>query len=139
MPLVTECDIWVRSTDEDADGIVNNARYFEYFEQAWLEHMGRVGLDGPKKSTGEDVFRSFTIAEMTCRYKAPLHFRDWVRVRCWTTEVRNRSFIFAYELVMRDTGAPVAEGSSAQVWLDAEGKPTPLQPPLKKALEDSLQ
>ena len=36
---VTECEIRVRSTDMDADGIVNNARYFEYFEQARLEHL----------------------------------------------------------------------------------------------------
>lgn len=126
MPLVTECDVWVRSTDMDADGVVNNAHYFEFFEQARLEHMIRLGLIRRPRPRGEEGSRSFTIAETTCRYKAPLRHQDWIRVRCWLTGVRNHSFILAYAIVMRDTGALVAEGSSAQVWLDSEGRPAPL-------------
>ncbi len=138
MPLVTEWDIWIRSTDMDADGIVNNARYFDFFEQARLEHMTSLGLI-VRPRPPEDRSRSFTLAETTCRYRAPLRHRDWIKVRCWTSEVRSRSFIFAYEIVIRDTGVLAAEGSSAQVWLDAEGKPATFPPGVCKSLEESAR
>ena len=122
----------------DADGIVNNARYFDFFEQARLEHMTRLGLI-VRPRPPEDRSRSFTLAETTCRYRAPLQHRDWIRVRCWTSEVRSRSFIFAYEIVLRDTGVLAAEGSSAQVWLDAEGKPATFPPGVRKNLDESAK
>lgn len=138
MPLVTEWDIWVRSTDIDGDGIVNNANYFQFFEQARLEHMARLGLIGRPRAEGEPE-RSFTIAETSCRFRAPLRHRDWITVRCWTTDVRTRSFLFAYEIRMRDGGSVVAEGTSAQVWLDAEGRPTSLAEELRLNLAESAQ
>jgi acyl-CoA thioester hydrolase len=128
----------------DSDGVVNNARYFEYFEQARLEHMAELGLIGrtymgSQGAAGDRYDRSFTLAQTSCTFRAPLRHRDWVTVRCWTSEVRTRSFSFAYEIRMRDERDKlVAEGSSAQVWLDAEGKPTPLPPHLKESLEKSL-
>ncbi|MDA1096051.1 MAG: acyl-CoA thioesterase [Chloroflexi bacterium] len=143
MPHITSWDIWVRSTDVDADGVVNNAVYFQFFEQARLEHMADLGLIRRGRAQGEaeeQYDRSFTIAETRCVFRAPLRHRDWVTVRCWTSEVRTRSFSFVYEIRMRDDPEmPVAEGTSAQVWLDTEGKPTPLPPPLKESLERSMQ
>lgn len=64
--MITEWDIRVRSTDIDGDGIVNNARYFEFFEQARLEHMTRLGLIRPRRPEVAES-RHFTIAETTCR------------------------------------------------------------------------
>lgn len=136
--MITEVEIRVRSTDMDGDGIVNNARYFEYFEQARLEHLVALGLVQRPRPLG-DTSRSFTIAETTCRYRAPSRHRDVLTVRAWTQEVRNRSFVLGYEVVRSDTGESVAEGSSAQVWLDAAGKPTPFDERAREALERSLE
>ncbi len=136
--MITEIDIRVRSTDMDADGIVNNARYFEYFEQARLEHLAGIGLVKRPRPPGEHS-RSFTIAETTCRYKAPTRHRDALVVRAWTQQVGNRSFILGYEIVHSAVGSVVAEGSSAQVWLDAEGRPTPLDDEARVALVRSLE
>ncbi|MEX2373191.1 MAG: thioesterase family protein [Dehalococcoidia bacterium] len=123
--MITDTEVRVRSTDMDADGIVNNARYFEFFEQGRLEHLVAIGLVQRPRPPGAPA-RSFTIAETTCRYRAPTRHRDVLRVRTWTQEVRNRSFVLAYEIVRAGDGATVAEGSSAQVWLDAEGRPAAL-------------
>ncbi|HET7034973.1 MAG TPA: thioesterase family protein [Thermomicrobiaceae bacterium] len=133
---VTEHEIWVRSTDMDADGIVNNARYFEYFEQARLEHLVALEIVGRPRPPG-DRRRTFTIAETTCRFRAPARHRDRLLARVWTEEIRQRSFILGYELVRVDDGTQVAVGSSAQVWLDADGKPTPLPDSVREALEQS--
>lgn len=136
--MITETYIQVRSTDMDADGIVNNARYFEYFEQARLEHLVSIGLVKRPRPPGE-LDRAFTIAEATCRYRAPVRHRDPLTVRVWTKHVGNRSFVLAYEIVRRDTASLVAEGSSAQVWLDAAGQPAPLDAAARAALVGSLE
>lgn len=136
--MITEVDIRVRSTDMDADGIVNNARYFEYFEQARLEHLVAIGLVKRPRPPGERS-RPFTLAETTCRYKAPTSHRDALVVRAWTQQVGNRSFILGYEIVRSEDGAVVAEGSSAQVWLDADGRPTPLDGETRASLVHSIE
>lgn len=134
--MITETEVHVRSTDMDADGIVNNARYFEFFEQGRLEHLLTIGLiQRPRLS---DEPRSFTIAETTCRYRQPTRHPDQLRVRTWTQEVRNRSFIFGYRIVRGMDDAVVAEGTSAQVWLDGDGAPVALDQAARAALVESL-
>lgn len=127
----------VRSTDIDADQIVNNARYFEYFEQVRLEHLIALGIMSRARPAGAPR-RSFTLAETTCRFRAPARYRDQLLLRAWTQQVRTRSFILGYDIVRHDDGALIAEGSSAQVWLDANGTPTPLDDAVRRALEASL-
>lgn len=133
---VTACEIRVRSTDMDADGIVNNARYFEYFEQARLEHLIALGIVVRPRPLG-DRQRTFTIAETTCRFLAPARHRDRLMARAWTDEVRQRSFVLGYEIVRVDDGARLATGSSAQVWLGDDSKPAYLPPAVREALERS--
>ncbi len=136
MSSPTEYEITVRSTDMDADQVVNNARYFEYLEQARLHHLKQIGVLGaPGDLRGPAP--SFAIAETSCVYRAPLVYGDVVVVRVSTTDVRNRSFTLGYEMVMKHDGRPVADGSSAQVWLDADGQPSPLPPGVREALQRS--
>jgi len=134
---VTVHKLWVRSTDMDADGIVNNARYFEFFEQVRLEHLAAIGVFRRLRTEGQPV-RAFTIAETTCRYLAPLRHRDVVVGEAWTAEVRNRSFTLAFRLTRESDDVVVAEGSSALVWLDGDGRPTPLPDGIRAALQGSL-
>jgi acyl-CoA thioester hydrolase len=129
--------LWVRSTDMDADGIVNNARYFEYFEQVRLEHLAAIGVFRRPRPQGQPS-RAFTIAETTCRYLAPLRHRDVVVGEAWTGEVRNRSFILMFRLTRESDAVVVAEGSSALVWLDGDGRPTPLPDNIRAALDSSV-
>ena len=135
--IVTVHRLWVRSTDMDADGIVNNARYFEYFEQVRLEHLAAIGVFRRPRPEGQPA-RAFTIAETTCRYLAPLRHRDVVVGEAWTSEIRNRSFSLAFRLTRESDGVVVAEGGSALVWLDGDGRPTLLPDGVRAALEGSM-
>lgn len=135
--METILSITVRSTDLDGLRHVNNAVYFQYFEQARLEHLARLGFlpqyaneDGPK--------HRFAIAETTCRYKAPAYYRDVLLVKVRTTEVRQRSFALAYEVRRESDGLLLAEGSSVQVWLDDSDQAAPLPEAFRRALEGSL-
>lgn len=137
MARVTEHEIWIRSTDMDGDGIVNNAHYFEFFEQARLEHLIALGVvvrPRPADASG----RSFTIAETRCKYAAPLRHRDRVAAQAWTATIGNRSFSLAYRIELLPERTLVAEGDSALVWLDDDGRPTPLPDEVRAALESSL-
>ncbi len=121
----------------DADGIVNNARYFEFFEQVRLEHLVALGIVGRPRPVGQPA-RAFTIAETSCRYLSPLRHRDVVGGQAWTHEVRNRSFVLSYSLTRESDGLAAAEGSSAQVWLDAGGRPALLPESIRVALTQSM-
>ena len=136
LPRITEIEIRVRSTDIDAQGIMNNAHYFEYFEQARLDHLVDIGVLQHSRPAGESG-RGFTIAETTCRFRAPSYHRDLLKVRAWVQEIRNRSFVLAYDMTRASDSVVVAEGTSALVWLDADNKPTPMDDATRAALEGS--
>lgn len=135
--VATTIDVPVRSVDLDSDGVVNNAIYFVYFEQARLAHLLRLGIfERPR--VPDDAERIFAIAATDARFLAPTLYPETLAVTAWTREVRNRSFICAYEAVRTSDGVRVAEGSSAQVWLDADGRPTPLPEAVRAALVASV-
>lgn len=135
--MSTTIEIPVRSVDMDADQIVNNAVYFMYFEQARLAHLRQLAIIRRPRPPHEPA-RSFTIAATDARYLAPTVHPETLAVTARTREVRQRSFILAYEVVRLSDGVRVAEGSSAQVWLDADGRPAPLPGAVRAALVRSL-
>ncbi|PKN81365.1 MAG: hypothetical protein CVU47_07125 [Chloroflexi bacterium HGW-Chloroflexi-9] len=100
----TGIEIWIRSTDIDGDGIVNNSRFFQFFEQARLEHLSRLGVVVRPRPPGV-ADRAFTIAETTCRFLAPLRHRDRVLVSAWTSTVGRRSFGLAYRITASTTAS----------------------------------
>ena len=135
-PVVTEIHITVRSTDMDADRNVNNAVYFTYFEQSRLEHLLRLGVI--RWPLGPTDRSQFALVETSARFRAPSYHRDVLTVRTRTTEVRNRSFVLGFTVHRLSDGALICEGSSAQVWLDADGRPAPLPDDVRSALRSSM-
>ena len=132
----TVVEITVRSTDMDADRNVNNAIYFQYFEQSRLEHLLRLGAIRWPPRGGDPT--QFALAETTARFRAPAFHRDVLAVSTRTAAVSTRSFTLAYEVRRRGDDRLICEGSSVQVWLDAEGKAAPLPADVRAALEGSL-
>lgn len=135
--IATSIEIPVRSVDMDADRVVNNAVYFMYFEQVRLAHLRQLGVIRRPRPP-EEPARSFAIAATEARFLAPTVYPETLRVSAWTREVRTRSFIFAYAAVRVSDGTRVAEGSSAQVWLDAAGQATALPDGVRAALVASV-
>lgn len=133
-PRVTEVRERVRSLDTDFQGIVNNAKYFELFQDARLDHLQEIQDPSSPWQLGPD--NSFVLVTTTCTYRNPLRHRDEIIVRAWTQEVGEKSFVLAYD-VRRLDDSVVAEGSSVQVWIDAGGKAVPLPGNVRRALEAS--
>lgn len=134
--METAFRITVRSTDLDAQRHVNNAVYFQYFEQARLEHLKRLGFL-PAYAPGDGPRHFIAIVETTCRYTAPAYYSDALLVTVRTREVRQRSFALTYEVRREADDILVAEGESVQVWLNEHGRAAPLPDVVRQGLEGS--
>ena len=131
-PYVSEATLRVRYAETDAQGIVYYANYFVWFEVGRVNYLREVGL-GSEWRHAENT--TFVIAEATCRYHAPARFDDRLRVRTWVSEVKTRSFRFAYEVHNQDSGALLAEGETTQVVMDSTTfEPRSMTPEFRKRL-----
>src|SRR5215212_12274138 len=93
----TTIEVAVRSTDRDADRNVNNAVFFQYFEQSRLEHLLRYGVIAwPLKREGGAP--QFALAHTAANFRAPAIHRDILLVTTRTAAVGGKSWTLAYEV-----------------------------------------
>lgn len=129
---VVETEVRVRYAETDAQGVVYYANYFVWFEVARMSYLRAIGYD---YATLERDGLGFVIAEATCRYHAPAHFDEVLLIRTFPAEVRNKSFVFEYEVCNKETGQLLATGRTVQVFIDGRGKPREIPPELRAKLE----
>lgn len=127
-----------RSTDIDGDGIVNNAVYFQLQEEGRseilyaLEHVSHDERD-------KGFARTFTVAETACRFLRPTHWPTHFEIETRVTNVGRSSFRLEYHIYDAKSREMKSEGYSAQVWLDADGRPREIPPSARKLLESVLE
>jgi thioesterase-3 len=112
--LITTLDIEVRSTELDALGHVNNARYLEYLEWgrfAWVRDNA-VPID----FFGRDRL-STVLVNVNVNFRREACLGDRLRVRTWLAEMGRRSFRFGQEVVS-EAGGRVADGVVTAVMFD---------------------
>ena len=129
-------DIDVRSTDIDSDGIVNNAIYLMYQEEGRVRSQAEIRMSPEAFPEGERYDRVFTLAETGCRYLRPVYWPARLVVETRLTDFRSRSYRLEYQILDRDSRELVAEGYSAQVWLDRDGNPAPFPENVRRKLEE---
>ena len=92
-----ECQVYqpeIRFVDIDAAGIVNNATYFNYFEQRRIQFF--EGLVGSKWNWQE---AGMVVARHEIDYRLPILFNDDVRIVTWVERVGEKSMTAAYEVM----------------------------------------
>ncbi|MBE3589482.1 MAG: acyl-CoA thioesterase [Firmicutes bacterium] len=135
---VTVTRVQIRSTDVDAMGHVNNAVYFEYLEQARIDHLRRL-LVLPPPEGRRPYAGVMVVAEARCRYRAPLYYGDDLYIETWTAEVRRRGFRLAYRLyTAAEPQRTAAEAETVQVWIDADGRAAAIPDSVRQTLEASI-
>jgi acyl-CoA thioester hydrolase len=95
-----------RWSDEDNQGVPNNAVYLTLLEEARLAYFGRLGL----LEAGQFPF---VLAQCNLRFLRPGRGGEQWRVAVATTRLGTSSFEQAYRILGAD-GQPVAE---AEAWL----------------------
>ena len=118
----------VRWADLDANGHVNNAKYFTYFEQAriaWLESQNAQNAAG----------QGPVIAQTGCSFLRPIPYPETLEISVYAGAPGRSSFPTFYEIA-GGAGLKYAEGQAVMVWVDrATGKSCPSPETLRKTLE----
>lgn len=113
--------------DMDALGHVNNARYFDYFQEArieWLQHLN-VTL---KENTGP------VLIQTACTFLKPVIYPATVTLKSQIKEIGTTSFVLTHELYQNNV--LMAQGESKVVWVDYIKKTSvPLPEDLLKNLQ----
>ena len=117
-----------RWSDEDNQGVLNNAVYMTLFEEARLAFCRMAGVL-------EDNRFPFLLAETTVQFKRPGRGGVNVRVELNTLEIGKSSFHQGYRVRSED-GEVWAEAKAALVCYDAEtGQSRPIPEDLRDALD----
>ena len=105
--------MWVRWSDVDAYGHVNNVKYFEYFQEARIQYL----LSLPREDDGP--WSNWVVAHTDVDYRRPILFRlEPYDVTQWVAEVGGKSAVLVGEI--RDGDEVLARSRVVMVAFDKE-------------------
>jgi acyl-CoA thioester hydrolase len=133
---VNETKLRVRYAETDQMGVVYHSNHLIWFEVGRVELLRQLGFS--YRDMEHDDGRFIAVAEVRCRYRAPVHYDDEVVVRTRLTNVRESVIHFAYELVRADNGALLAEGETTHIVTDSSMKSAPLPEKYLKVFREAL-
>ncbi len=119
-PIVNETRLRVRYAETDQMGVVYHSNHLIWFEVGRVEFMRQMGVTYRDMEREDGVF--IAVAEVKCRYRAPVYYDEEVLVRTRLTTVRQSVVVFGYELVRANTGTLLAEGETTHIVTNTEMK-----------------
>jgi acyl-CoA thioester hydrolase len=117
---LNETRLRVRYAETDQMGVVYHANHLIWFEVGRVELMRQMGFS--YRDMEREDGRFIAVAEVKCRYRAPVHYDEEVVVRTRLKAVRESVIIFGYELARVETGALLAEGQTTHIVTDLNMK-----------------
>ncbi|WP_028389437.1 acyl-CoA thioesterase [Legionella fairfieldensis] len=99
--------------DMDALGHVNNARYFDYFQQARIEWMESIQLD-MRQNTGPVVI------QLSCTFLKPIVYPATLTLNSSLYNPGRTSIMLDHEIYQDNE--LMTQGSSKIVWIDYQQK-----------------
>jgi len=127
-----ETRLRVRYAETDQMGVVYHSNHLIWFEVGRVELMRQLGFSYRDLEREEERF--IAVAEVKCRYRAPVFYDEEVAVRTWLKTVRESVIVFQYELMRIENGALLAEGETTHVVTDAKMKVTTLPQKYRRVL-----
>jgi acyl-CoA thioester hydrolase len=129
---LNETRLRVRYAETDQMGVVYHSNHLIWFEVGRVELMRQLGFSYRDLEREEERF--IAVAEVKCRYRAPVFYDEEVAVRTWLKTVRESVIVFQYELMRVENGALLAEGETTHVVTDAKMKVTTLPEKYRRVL-----
>ena len=115
----------IRFSDSDSQGIVFNANYLVYWDDALTDYMETIGLPWQSlNDRGDDM----VLARTEIDYRQSAVIGDTARTTVRAIRIGTSSIVFAYETTNAATGETLVAGTQVQVVLDHatfEPKPVP--------------
>jgi len=120
----------VRWSDMDANGHVNNAAFFTYFEQARIEWLQSIAAQTTPDGHGPVVKKA------DCTYLLPVSHPATLELRLYLGKPGRTSFPTYSEIWTTDESPEkVADGEAIMVWVHRKtGKPQPVPEFLRKLM-----
>lgn len=104
--------------DMDALGHVNNARYFDYFQEARIEWLRQLDITLTKT-------QGPVVIHVACTYLKPVVYPATLCLRSSIHSLGNSSMLMDHDIYQNET--LMAQGSSKIVWVDyRENKSVPI-------------
>ena len=116
----SETRLRVRYAETDQMGVVYHSNHLIWFEVGRVELMRQMGFS--YRDMEREDGRFIAVAEVTCRYRAPVYYDEEVLVRTRLKTVRESVVVFSYELVRSEGGALLAEGETTHIVTNTEMK-----------------
>ncbi|HEY6769393.1 MAG TPA: thioesterase family protein [Candidatus Sulfotelmatobacter sp.] len=117
---VNEARLRVRYAETDQMGVVYHSNHLIWFEVGRVEFMRELGFS--YRDMERDDGRFIAVAEVKCRYRAPVYYDEEVIVRTRLKSVRDSVVVFSYELVRADNAALLADGETTHIVTDNQMK-----------------
>lgn len=109
----------VKFHEVDLLNVMNNAVYFNYFEDARVDYIKQL-----KKNYGLNELAEkgsfFIMAHNDCDYYEPVTFDDEIEIYTRVDFVKNSSFGYKHLVMNGKTKAKVAEGGGVLVYIDVK-------------------
>src|SRR3954453_11003094 len=86
--------LYIRFSDIDAFGHVNNATYLTYFEEARVQFFDDV-VDYPYDWSKEGVI----VARAEVDFTMPVHFKDEIIIETSCSRIGTKSFDLSYKMI----------------------------------------
>ncbi|MFZ0807864.1 MAG: thioesterase family protein [Candidatus Sulfotelmatobacter sp.] len=115
-----ETRVRVRYAETDQMGVVYHSNHLIWFEVGRVEFMRQMGF--LYRDMEREDGRFIAVAEVKCRYRAPVYYDQEVIVRTELKSVRESVVVFSYELLRADDGGLLAEGETTHIVTDANMK-----------------
>jgi acyl-CoA thioester hydrolase len=128
---VWETVIPVRSYELDFAGIVNNAVFLNYLEEARLDFLRQHHFDLFAMTQAGVVP---VVAKATIEYKSPAHGNDVLIIKGTIPKIGKTSMLMQYEITSRNDGRLVAQAETLLVFVNDQGKPTAIPQQLRSVL-----
>jgi acyl-CoA thioester hydrolase len=115
-----ETRLRVRYAETDQMGVVYHSNHLIWFEVGRVELMRQMGFSYRDMEREDGCF--IAVAQVECRYRAPVYYDEEVLVRTRLKTVRESVVVFSYELLRADNGTLLADGETTHIVTDSRMK-----------------
>jgi acyl-CoA thioester hydrolase len=131
LPVRWQTPISIRTYELDFYGVVNNAVYLNYFEEARLDFLRQLGIDF-FKMVAEGIVP--VVARAVVEYKIPIRGGDRIVVKGEVARLGGSSMEMRYLLTSQISGKDMAHGETVLVFINKRGRPTRIPEAFRAAL-----
>ena len=124
----------IRYYELDPQGVMHNANYVAFFDQAITAYFKHIDFDYLKVI--EDTKKDFHTVQILVQYIKPLYFDQDIEIGVKIKEIGKSSMIWIMGMFLKETGELVSSCEAVHVYTDQTTmKPTPITLNLKEKLQ----